>query len=377
MVCRTTGMGFAAIARVSDDQWVTCTSRDNISFGLKPGDKLELETTICHEVRQKNEAVFIDHVKNDPVYSDHHTPRIYGIESYISVPIYRKDGSIFGTLCAIDTVPKAINTPEIRGMFRLFADLISFHLEAIKEKDVAVQKLEDEKKNTELREQFIAMLGHDLKNPIATTRMSSDIILKTTKEEMTKRHAAMIKSTSFQMQGLIENILDFARGKLGEGIVLNRKKNNNTLLETIEQVIKDVRTNSPSRVIETHISLVDPVYSDKERVGQLLSNLLGNADNHGAADAPIKVEAVTRENKFILTVINKGEKIPESAMENIFKPFYRKEVKHGKEGLGLGLYIASEIAHAHGGSISVNSTEEETSFSFEMPLEILDEAAAG
>ncbi len=376
VVCRTTGMGFAAIARVTDEQWITCTTKDDISFGLNPGDELELETTICHEVRQKNEAVFIDHVKNDSVYCNHHTPRIYGIESYISVPIYRKDGSIFGTLCAIDPKPKKINTPEIRGMFRLFADLISFHLYAIEEKNAAVEKLKEEKKNAELREQFIAMLGHDLKNPLATTRMSADILLKTTQDEMTKRHAAMIKSTSFRMQGLIENILDFARGKLGEGISLNRKSNNGTLIESIEQVIKEMRTNTPERIIETEIALREPVYSDRDRIGQVLSNLLGNAETHGAVDAPIKVKATTADNTFSLSVINQGEKIPDSAMENLFKPFYRKDTTAGKKGLGLGLYIASEIARAHDGSISVKSTEEETRFTFEMPLGKTEESAA-
>lgn len=151
-------MGFAAIARVTEDQWVTCSVKDSISFGLKPGDELKVETTICHEVRQKNEAILIDDVQKDPQYFDHHTPVIYGIQSYISVPIYRKDGSFFGTLCAIDPKPARIKTPEILGMFKLFADLIAFHLQALDEKNLVIEELKEEKQTAVLREEFIAIL---------------------------------------------------------------------------------------------------------------------------------------------------------------------------------------------------------------------------
>ena len=102
VVSRTTGMGFTAVARVTEDRWITCASRDELAFGLKPGDELKVETTICHEIRQSREAVIIDDVGQDAVYCGHHTPAQYGFQSYISVPIIMADGSFFGTLCAID-----------------------------------------------------------------------------------------------------------------------------------------------------------------------------------------------------------------------------------------------------------------------------------
>lgn len=368
VVCRTTGMGFSAIARVTDEKWVTCTTNDKISFGLKPGDELKLETTICNEVRQQNEAVFIDHVKEDPLYYCHPVPAMYGFESYVSVPIYRKDGSFFGTLCAIDPKPNKVTTPEIMGMFKLFADLISFHLQAIEEVDIATEKLAEERLNSELREQFIAILGHDLRNPIATTRMSADILMKISKEEFVKKQAKMIKSTSIRMEGLIGNMLDFARGKLGEGIKLQKNCDNGNLKNYLHQVIKEVETMSPDRTIKVNLEILEPVNVDCERVGQLLSNLLSNADTHGAEDHPIEVDAKVKNGEFRLSVKNSGEKIPEAAMKYLFQPFYRNQVKPGKEGLGLGLFIASEIAKAHEGALDVNSTEEETVFTFSMPL---------
>ena len=112
IVCRTTGMGFAAVARVTDARWIACAVRDAIEFGLTPGGELEVSTTLCHEIRQHGEPVVIDHVKDDAVYCGHPTPAKYGFQSYISVPIRLSDGSLFGTLCAIDPKPHRVNTPE-------------------------------------------------------------------------------------------------------------------------------------------------------------------------------------------------------------------------------------------------------------------------
>lgn len=128
-VCTVTAMGFAAVARVTDTRWVACQVVDKIEFGLEPGEELELKTTICNEIRQSSAAVVIDHVSGDANWRTHPTPVLYGFESYISFPVYRPDGSIFGTLCAIDPLPRAIKTPEIVAMFERFASEIGTMLD--------------------------------------------------------------------------------------------------------------------------------------------------------------------------------------------------------------------------------------------------------
>ena len=129
VVCRVTGIGFAAVARVTEDRWIACAVKDDIAFGLKPGGELKVETTICNEIRQSGQEVVIDHVAEDPNFCRHPTPAMYGFQSYISVPIVRSNGAFFGTLCAIDPRPIKLRTPEIIGMFKLFAELISLHLD--------------------------------------------------------------------------------------------------------------------------------------------------------------------------------------------------------------------------------------------------------
>ncbi|MCF6367507.1 GAF domain-containing protein [Rhizobium halophilum] len=130
VVCRSTGMGFAAVARVTESHWVACQVLDNIGFGLEPGGELDVETTLCHEVRQVRDVIVIDNVAEDPIYCDHHTPQLYGLQSYISVPVILPDGRFFGTLCAIDSKPAQLSAPHNLAMFKLFAELIGFHFDA-------------------------------------------------------------------------------------------------------------------------------------------------------------------------------------------------------------------------------------------------------
>ena len=99
-----------------------------------------------------------------------------------------------------------------------------------------------------------------------------------------------------------------------------------------------------------------------------VSNLIGNAFTHGAADQPIRVGAETDGGEFKLWVANAGEPIPAAAMERLFEPFFRGDVRDSRQGLGLGLHIASQIAQAHG-RLDVTSTADETRFIFKMPLQ--------
>lgn len=358
VVCRTTGMRFAAVARVTADRWIACGVQDNLAFGLEPGGELKIETTICNEIRDHRQPVIIDNVAEDPAYSGHHTALIYGLQSYISVPIMRGDGSFFGTLCAIDTVPRKLNTPEIAGMFQLFANLIAFHLDAH-------DRIDQERQGSELREQFIAVLGHDLRNPLASLDAGTRMLQRAVTDDKGKVVLGLMQSSISRMSGLIDNVLDFARGRLGGGISIEQA-DRVPLRPVLEQVVAELAMTNPGRRIEAELADV-MVRCDEGRIGQLLSNLLANALTHGDPDTPVRVRSGMSDGRFELTVTNAGEPIPEAVVKDLFKPFVRASAKANLQGLGLGLYIASEIARAHRGKLLVTSTPDETCFTFHMP----------
>lgn len=107
-ICRLTGMGFAALARVTEDRWIAAQVLDQIEFGLSPGDELKVATTICDDIRKCGRAIYIDHVAEDMDWRTHPTPILYGFQSYASLPIFLEDGSFYGTLCAIDPAPRLL-----------------------------------------------------------------------------------------------------------------------------------------------------------------------------------------------------------------------------------------------------------------------------
>ena len=170
------------------------------------------------------------------------------------------------------------------------------------------------------------------------------------------------------MGRLIKNTLDFAKGRLGGGIILNRSYID-PLQSLLEHVIEEQQTIRPDVEIISRIELREPVYCDGNRIADLFSNLLGNAISHGKPDFPVYIEISTQNGDFTMSVINSGDKIPDELIGQIFRPFSRGQIKKGHDGLGLGLFIASEIAQAHGGQISVNSDETKTRFSFMMPTD--------
>ena len=365
VVCRATGMGFAAVARVTEDRWVACAVRDEIRFGLRPGGELRVATTICQEIRASGQAVVIDHVAEDQAFCGHPTPAMYGFQSYISVPIRRANGAFFGTLCAIDPRPARLKTPETVGMFRLFADLIGFHLDARERLATSEAALLDERQAAELREQFIAVLGHDLRNPLASIEAGVGLLRKAPLDERAAAILTLIQKSARRMAGLIDNVLDLARGRLGGGLVLDRNADE-PLGPALEQVVAELRAAWPDRVIDAEIALAGPVTCDRARIAQLLSNLLANALTHGVADRPVSVRAATRAGLFELSVANAGEPIPRATIGRLFQPFFRASARSDHQGLGLGLYIASEIARGHGGTLEVTSTPEETRFTLRM-----------
>ena len=365
VVCRTTGMGFAAVARVSENRWVACQVLDRIGFGLNPGDELDVSTTLCQRVRLCSEPVIIENVATDPVYAQHATPAMYGFQSYVSMPIMLADGTFFGTLCAIHPQPTRLQTPETIGMFELFAELIALHLDGHFKLAESEASLSDERTTARLREEFIAVLGHDLRNPLASIKAGAASILRSAQDPRTSSITKLMLNSIGRMENMISNVLDFARGRLGNGLAIEPRSR--SLEQTVEQVVEELRTVAADHQIETDLQVARPVLCDHDKLAQLLSNLVGNAVAHGSSAQPIKIRASLDNGELILSVSNFGDPVPEAVRNQLFEPFYRRTRGTSLQGLGLGLYICAEIARAHGGSLRVGSEEMLTTFTLHLP----------
>ncbi|MGO8154167.1 ATP-binding protein [Rhizobium leguminosarum] len=228
-------------------------------------------------------------------------------------------------------------------------------------------KLAFEQQTAELREEFIAVLGHDLRNPLASIAAAARMLRKEKQTDRAIKVLDLMQGSVVRMSALIDNVLDFARGRLGGGITLERRAEH--LEPLLRQVIEELRFSHLDRAIEVTIEFDGPINCDSGRIGQLVSNLLGNALTHGTPDEPVRLSAATVDGRLELWIANGGAPISSDAMTRLFQPFFTGEAGTSQRGLGLGLHIASEIARAHGGTITVSSDDKETRFTFVMPLD--------
>ncbi len=356
-VCaRVTGMRFTAVARVTDTKWITCASVDHSAFGLTPGDEIDLDRTLCAAVRKGRTLVAVDDVEREPGFDRDGASRLYGYRSGVSVPIFRGDGTFFGTLCAIDPEPRVLSDGGIVPMFRLFAEMIANALDAR-------DHLKEERDGAALREEFIGVVGHDLRNPIAALSAGVRIIERTgtaSPELATEMRRAIDRSFK-----IIDNLMDLTRGRLGNGIDADLAPAD--LGEIVRNVADELRMVGQAD-IRLDVDLPPGIVCDAQRLGQLTSNLISNAVDHHRAGTPIEVEARADARQIRLAVSNQGEPIPPQERAKLFMPFHRGE-NGTQKGLGLGLYIASEIARAHRGRIDVTSDSDVTTFTFKMPID--------
>lgn len=227
-------------------------------------------------------------------------------------------------------------------------------------RELAESKLQLEQQNAVIREQFIAVLGHDMRNPLAGIRSAAQMLAKTETGKNEERLVRILQSSSKRMQEMIENVMDLARGRLGGGIPVNLVSVN--LAELLGQVSDELKVAWPERTIECHFESARYVDCDPGRLAQLCSNLLANALTHGSPEAPVVLRALNDESGWEIAVSNQGRPIPETALKNIFHPFHRNDAHSSQNGLGLGLYISSEIAKAHGGTLLVTSGAAGTCF---------------
>ena len=368
VLCETTGMGFAAVARVTEESWIACAVADDIGFGLEPGGHLDVNTTLCIESRAARAPIVIEHASKDATYCNHPTPRLYDIESYVSVPIMLASGRYFGNLCAIDRNPAQVSDPRVVSMFKRFAEIIALQLESELLRQQEHAALLDARASSDLREQFIAILGHDLRNPLQAIHASGELLERKLSDPVLRNIAGRIKVSVRRMSGLINDVLDLARGRLGDGIGIDIAD-----VESIEaclsSVVIELQDAKPERKIVSRFDVEHTVRCDISRVQQLASNLLANALTHGAASSPVELSVRTDATDLILEVWNEGEPIPVGDIDKIFEPFWRHNPAGSRQGLGLGLYICSQIVKAHGGRMSVASTRENgTRFTVRLPL---------
>ena len=365
-VMLATDMRFAAVARVTTDRWVACRTVDEVNFGLSEGDEIGIDQTFCQSVRETSEKVMFNDVATDDVYRNHPIAAQFGIVSYASIPIFRSNGSFFGTLCAIDTEPRDVKHPRVVAMLEMFADIIGRSLETEERLEAQERLVEHERQMAAVQEEFVAVLGHDLRNSVAALNAGVRQLDKEPLSDKARKILPLMGTSIHRMSELIDNIMLHAKSRLGGGIRISATPDAG-LEDALNHVVEEVRAAAPDHKITVDLDFDRPVSCDAARVAQAVSNLLSNAVRYADDGSEVTVRGRVSGAEAVISVANRGTPIPESLKQKLFQPYQRGDQTKG-EGLGLGLHIASSIAVAHSGQIDVTCDDGLTTFAFRLPL---------
>jgi len=291
----------------------------------------------------------------------------------------RKDGTRFWANVVISRM-RDLNGSVV-GFAKVTRDLSSRR--QLEEERVARTALEaalaEQKRMDELRERLIGIVGHDLRTPLSTVAMAAGLMLKRgTLSQEDARATARIARTTERMAKIISELLDFTRARLGGGIPIHPQPID--LGDVCAEVIAEIEISHPERSVVLHTDGDSRGVWDKERLGQVVSNLVGNAIKHGSSDGPIEVRIRTEGDVVTLSVHNEGPAILPDLLPSVFDPFrsYPSESAHRGDGLGLGLYICQEMVRAHGGDITVQSSDTTgTTFTVQLPRSASAQPAFG
>ncbi|MCP3140901.1 GAF domain-containing sensor histidine kinase [Pyxidicoccus xibeiensis] len=367
LLLKTTGLRLGVVARVTAESWTCCAVLDEVNFGIKPGDTLAVATTFCSTVRGMMAPLLVNHASQDPRFATHPAPKLYGIESYIAVPVYRRDGSFFGVMCALDPRPADLTEDKLE-VFRHLGELIGYQLEQLDELGRRDAQLFSAQEAAQLREQLIGIVSHDLRNPLnAITLSAATLLRRTDLDDRARSGLGRILESANRANRLIRDLLDFTQARMGKTLPV--KPQAMDLQVIAQQVVAEVSLAAPERRFE--VEGPHDVWGswDSDRISQVLTNLLTNAVQYSPPGTPIRVKTEAEERGVVLSVSNEGPPIPAQVLPGLFEPMTRGTDGGGeRRSIGLGLFIVDQIVRAHGGSVEVVSTHDAgTTFRVRLP----------
>jgi two-component system sensor histidine kinase/response regulator len=261
---------------------------------------------------------------------------------------------------AVDFIYKPIEPHILKNKADVFFQLY-------RQRQALALELNDRTETLRLNEMFTALLAHDLRSPLSAILASAQLLQRRSSDQAALDTAARIITSGKRMARMIEDMLDLARARLGGGILVKREAMDFKAL--VERVLREHQAAAPDRPIEAHYAGTFDGHWDSERVAQVASNLIGNALKHGRATAPVEVRLDGTQADCVVLIVKNPGTIPPAILPHLFDPFRGGQREPGRgEGLGLGLYIVSQIVQAHDGVVDVETGDGgETAFQVRLP----------
>lgn len=355
------GASRAAILTFDGDGLLTFRAWRNLSDSYRKA--VEGHSPWPRDATAPEPLTFDDAAAEPTLASFHHLFRAEGIGALAFIPLVNA-GRLVGKFMVYHDHPHAFAPHEIET-----ARAIANHLASVITRFTVLTKLEDTVRQNEL---FAAVLAHDLRNPLGAIMTAAHLALRRQEGEAagSKQNAkplGRIISSGERMTAMIDQLLDFARVRSGGGIEIHPRPSD--LSELCAQAVGELELARPDCKIRRSLTGDQSGTWDPDRLLQVLSNLIGNAGQHGDPRVGVSIRIDGDERDHVTVTVENAGVIPESLLPHIFDAF--RSTRHRRDqsrGLGLGLYIVREIVRAHGGTVEVTSSETAgTRFTIRLP----------
>ena len=388
-----THMRFAALVRVTDREWRACLVDDAGNFGIDSGDVWPIEHTFCGQVREINAPV--THLSISPDSAGGvatHMALALGVRCHFAYPVFKADGTFFGTLCVMDTKPHESLPSGVVDAASAFSQLLGAQLgegqaapeyvppvspkpplssvppgETATPAHAPVAAPKSASSEPVVQAKVLSVLGHDLRNPMHSLMAAIEMIQLKPMEPRVERLMGMVEGSALRLSELARQTLDFARlqmlGNLAVQVVPSHDP-----VAGIQAVIKGVRAAYPQREVVQDIDGCPATDMDPARIEQALAIVLTHAVKHCGADRQVEVTAHGGDESLVIDVDVPDYILDAALLPHVFDPFYEIGGAAQTAHLGVGLYIARATLLAHGGDLTATQNADDVRFSFSLPV---------
>jgi signal transduction histidine kinase len=323
--------------------------------------------TLCHHTILEGKPLILHDTSEHPILRDVPVVQRMGIASYAAVPLYSEDGQALGTFGVADFEPRTW-TKRDTGLLKKMA---ASALREIK-LSMALQELrakaEENRRAAMSREEFLARVAHDLRNPLSSATIGIALLEYAKLDAQESRTLQLTRQVLDSMNVIIEDLLSVSQFESGKFKLKNAPIESVVLVRDACEVLASLaESNRISLQVEAPADL-PPVVADYERVLRIFSNLVGNAIKFCPAESTVRLSAVQVEDKVRFEVADNGPGIPQANVSRLFESFWQSDGAD-QRGLGLGLSIVKAIVEAHQGEVGVQSVlGEGATFWFSLPV---------
>jgi len=392
-------MRFAALVRITDRQWQPYMVDDQANLGIEAGDVWPIENTLCGEVLELNAPVSQPSVPLDLAGENAaHMVNALGIRCHFSYPVFDADGSFFGVLCMMDTVPCHPMSFAVIDAVSAFSQLVGADISRARASaispssdaaptDSAAAQVPTRRESEPSRQgqtsahaepvgsgappsvqsRVLSVMGHDLRNPMHSLMAAIEMIQLKPMDQRLERLMGMVHGSASRLGELAQQTLDFTRlqmlGELPVQIVPSHDPVGN-----IKSLIKAVRASYPQREVVEDIDACPAADLDPARLEQAMASVLTHAIKHCGADQQVSVVARGQDGALEIVVSVPGYILDAAMLANVFNPFAQEGGEAQTAHLGVGLYLARAVALAHGGDLVATQAGNDARFVFAVPI---------